>query len=39
MSKLELIRALYDYNESANNHVLEAASRLSDDEFSTDELA
>ncbi len=34
MSKLELIRALYDYNESANNHVLEAASRLSDDEFS-----
>ena len=34
MSKLELIRALYDYNESANNHVLEAASRLSDAEFS-----
>jgi len=34
MSKLELIRALYDYNEWANNHVLEAAFLLSDEEFS-----
>lgn len=33
MSKLELIRALYDYNEWANNHVLDAASHLSDGEF------
>ncbi len=34
MSKLELVRGLYDYNEWANNHVLDAASSLSDDEFS-----
>ena len=34
MSKLEMIRSLYDYNEWANNHVLEAASRLSEDELS-----
>jgi len=34
MSKLELIRGVYEYNEWANNHVLEAASRLSDDELS-----
>jgi uncharacterized damage-inducible protein DinB len=34
MSKLELIRALYDYNEHANNRVLDVASRLSADEFS-----
>ena len=34
MSKLDLIRALYDYNEWANHHVLEAASRLTEDEFS-----
>ena len=33
MSKLELIRGLYDYNEWANHHVLEAASRLTDEEF------
>jgi uncharacterized damage-inducible protein DinB len=33
VSKLELIRALYDYNEWANNHVLAAAVRLTDDEF------
>jgi uncharacterized damage-inducible protein DinB len=34
LSKLNLIRGLYDYNEWANNHVLEAAGRLSDEEFS-----
>jgi uncharacterized damage-inducible protein DinB len=33
VSKLELIRALYDYNKWANNQVLDAASRLSDDEL------
>jgi uncharacterized damage-inducible protein DinB len=34
VSKLEIIRALYEYNEWANNHILEAAARLSDAEFS-----
>jgi uncharacterized damage-inducible protein DinB len=34
MSKLELVRALYEYNEWANNHMLEAAGRLTDEEFS-----
>src|SRR5437899_12075137 len=34
MSKLELIRGLYEYNEWANNHVLEAASALTEEEFS-----
>jgi len=34
MSKLELVRGLYAYNDWANNQVLEAASRLTDDEFS-----
>src|SRR3989442_3008653 len=34
VSKLELIRGLYEYNEWANNHVLDAASHLSEDEFS-----
>ena len=34
MSKLELIRALYDYNEWANNRLLKTASELSQDEFS-----
>jgi len=33
VSKLELIRALYDYNEYANGRVLEAASKLSADEL------
>jgi len=33
MSKLELIRALYDYNEYANDRVLEAAARLSGERF------
>jgi uncharacterized damage-inducible protein DinB len=33
VSKLELIRGLFDYNEWANNHVLEAAARLTEDEF------
>jgi uncharacterized damage-inducible protein DinB len=33
MSKLELIRALYEYNEWANNRVLKAASKLTDEEF------
>ena len=28
MSTLELIRALYDYNEWANNHLLDAAGKL-----------
>ncbi len=34
MSKLELIHGLYEYNEWANNHVLEAAAALTEDEFS-----
>jgi uncharacterized damage-inducible protein DinB len=34
VSKLELVRGLYDYNEWANNHVIEAASTLSEEEFS-----
>jgi len=34
MSKLELIRGYYDYNEYANNRVLDAASNLSEDELS-----
>lgn len=34
MSKLELVRGLYAYNEWANGHVLGAASRLTEDEFS-----
>ncbi len=31
MSKLELIRSFYDYNEWANNHLLKMASGLGDD--------
>jgi len=34
VSKLELVRGLYDYNEWSNNHVLEAASQLTEEEFS-----
>jgi uncharacterized damage-inducible protein DinB len=34
MSKLQLVKALYEYNEWADNHVLEAASRLTNEEFS-----
>jgi uncharacterized damage-inducible protein DinB len=34
VSKLEVIRGLYDYNEWANNHALEAASALTEEEFS-----
>jgi len=33
MSKLELIRALFDYNEYANNRVLDAAAKLSAADF------
>jgi uncharacterized damage-inducible protein DinB len=33
MSRLELVRGLYEYNEWANNHVLDAAARLTDEEF------
>ena len=33
MSALEQIRALYEYNEWANNHVLDAASKLDEDEL------
>jgi len=33
MSKLELIRALYDYNEYANDRVLDAAAKLSADDL------
>ena len=33
---LELIRALYEYNEWANGHVLDGAAALSDDEFRRD---
>jgi uncharacterized damage-inducible protein DinB len=34
VSKLDLISALYEYNEWANNHVLEAAARLTGEELS-----
>jgi uncharacterized damage-inducible protein DinB len=34
MSKLELIRAYYEYNEYANNRVLDFAAKLSDEDFS-----
>jgi uncharacterized damage-inducible protein DinB len=34
VSKLELIRAWYDYNEYANKRVLDAAAQLSADDFS-----
>jgi uncharacterized damage-inducible protein DinB len=34
VSKLDIVRALYEYNEWADNHVLEAASHLTDEEFS-----
>ena len=33
MSKLELVRGLYAYNDWANGQVLDAASRLTEDEF------
>jgi uncharacterized damage-inducible protein DinB len=33
MSALEQIKSLYEYNEWANNHVLEAASGLSEEEL------
>ena len=33
MSKVDMIRGLYAYNEWANDQVLEAASRLPEDEF------
>jgi uncharacterized damage-inducible protein DinB len=36
MGKLDLIRALYDYNEYANNYVLDVAKGLSAEEFSRD---
>lgn len=39
MSNLELIRALYAYNQWANGHVLDAASKLTEDEFSRKEGA
>ena len=35
MSKLELVRGLYVYNEWANNHILDAAKALTDGEFSS----
>jgi len=34
MSKVDVIRGLYAYNEWANGQVLDAASRLTEDEFS-----
>jgi uncharacterized damage-inducible protein DinB len=34
VSKLELVRGLYDYNEWANNHTLDAAGGLNEEEFS-----
>lgn len=34
MSKLEVVRALYDYNDWADDHVLTAAANLSEDGFS-----
>jgi uncharacterized damage-inducible protein DinB len=33
MSKLALIRALYEYNEWANGHILDTASQLTEDEL------
>ncbi len=33
MSALDQVRALYEYNEWANNHVLDAASALAEDEL------
>ena len=39
MGALQQIRALYEYNEWANDHVLEAASGLSEEEFSRDQGA
>ena len=36
MSKTELIRSLFDYNEWANNAVLDAASRVAEDEITRD---
>jgi uncharacterized damage-inducible protein DinB len=33
VGKLELIRALYEYNEYANNRILDAVSKLSAEEF------
>jgi uncharacterized damage-inducible protein DinB len=36
MSALEQIRALYGYNEWANNHILQAASGLSEEELGRD---
>ena len=34
MSKLDIVRALYEYNEWADNHVLKAAAQLTSEEFS-----
>ncbi len=39
MGALQQIQALYEYNEWANDHVLEAASGLSEEEFSRDQGA
>ncbi|HEU4760285.1 MAG TPA: DinB family protein [Dehalococcoidia bacterium] len=39
MAKLELIRALYDYNEWANGRILDAASGLSDEDLARDMAA
>ena len=36
MSKLEFIRALYDYNEWADDHILETASELDEKELARD---
>jgi uncharacterized damage-inducible protein DinB len=33
MSRLDLIRSLYEYNEWANGHVLDTAAQLSDDDL------
>ena len=39
MSALEQIRALYQYNEWANNQVLDAASGLSEEELSQEPVS
>lgn len=36
MNALDLVRAFYDYNEWANGHVLDAASRLREEELARD---
>ena len=36
MSKLEMIRSLFEYNEWANEQLLEAAARVDEEELTVD---